>query len=39
MDEMKAANSDFEAIKIGLQNWYNQDKGESICREVRECLN
>jgi len=38
MKEMKAAEADFEAIKIALQNWYNQDKGASLCRELSALL-
>jgi len=34
MDRMKADNADFETIKIALQNWYNQDKGASLCKEL-----
>ncbi|HRN55185.1 MAG TPA: thioredoxin family protein [Agriterribacter sp.] len=36
LDKMKADNADFETIKIALQNWYNQDKGLSLCRELAE---
>ena len=34
MDSMKANNLDFETTKIALQNWYNQDKGLSLCAEL-----
>jgi len=34
MDRMRADNADFETIKIALQNWYNQDKGVSLCKEL-----
>jgi hypothetical protein len=36
MAKMKADNADFETIKIALQNWYNNDKGSSLCRELSE---
>lgn len=36
MDTMRAGNADFETIKIALQNWYNNDKGLSLCRELSE---
>lgn len=36
LDKMKAGNADFETIKIALQNWYNDDKGVSLCRELTE---
>ena len=31
---LQAANVDFEALKTGLQKWYNEDKGESIQQEI-----
>ncbi len=34
MEQMKAGNADFETIKIALQNWYNNDKGRSLYREL-----
>ena len=34
LDKMKADNADFETTKIALQNWYNNDKGMSFCREL-----
>jgi len=34
VDRMKAANADFETTKIVLQNWYNNDKGVSLCKEL-----
>ncbi len=34
MESMKAAGADFEETKIALQNWYNQDKGASLFREL-----
>ncbi len=34
MNKMKALNADFETTKIALQNWYNEDKGQSICSEL-----
>ncbi len=33
-DTMKAGNADFETTKIALQNWYNKDKGVSLCNEL-----
>ncbi|MBL7737291.1 MAG: thioredoxin family protein [Chitinophagaceae bacterium] len=36
MKKMQADNADFETIKIGLQNWYNADKGRALCREIIE---
>ncbi|WP_345232883.1 thioredoxin family protein [Olivibacter ginsenosidimutans] len=38
MDEMKANHADFETIKIALQNWYNKDKGVSLCSELAMLL-
>jgi hypothetical protein len=34
VNKMKAENADFETIKVALQNWYNNDKGLSLCREL-----
>jgi len=34
MNRMKAGNADFETTKIALQNWYNNDKGISLCGEL-----
>lgn len=34
MDRMKADNADFETTKIALQQWYNEDKGVSLCKEL-----
>lgn len=36
MEKMKTDNADFETIKMLLQNWYNADKGRSVCREITE---
>ncbi len=36
MDSLKASNTDWETIKIKLQNWYNEDKGKSLQRELKE---
>lgn len=33
-DKMTADNADFETTKIALQNWYNQDKGVSLYKEL-----
>lgn len=38
IDRMKTCNADFEATKITLQDWYNDDKGESLCRELSHVL-
>ncbi len=37
-DELKANGADFEDLKIALQNWYNQDKGNLIQVEILELL-
>lgn len=37
-DELKAAGADFEDMKVALQNWYNQDKGNLIQVEILELL-
>jgi hypothetical protein len=29
-----AAGTDFQAIKINLQQWYNEDKGVTLCHEI-----
>lgn len=33
-----AKNLDFDAIKIEIQNWYNQNKGEEIMNEIASIL-
>ena len=33
-NELKSKNVEFEASKIALQNWYNEDKGRSLCNEL-----
>lgn len=38
MDRLKAANVDFETMKIELQNWYNEDKGKSMQAELKGLL-
>ncbi len=35
LDKLKADNADFETTKIALQNWYNHDKGVSLCKELK----
>lgn len=35
MNDLKARNAPFETIVEELQQWYNQDRGRSLCREVR----
>ena len=37
-DELKEAAADFEEMKVALQNWYNQDKGNLIQVEILEKL-
>jgi hypothetical protein len=32
--ELRAKNADAESSKIALQNWYNTDKGVSLCNEL-----
>lgn len=34
MNKFKAAGADFEATKIALQNWYNEDKGAELMQEL-----
>jgi hypothetical protein len=38
INELRGANADYGVIKIALQQWYNADKGESICHELIELL-
>ena len=38
MNELKAANTDWETVKVELQNWYNRDKGVSLQRELLHLL-
>lgn len=38
MEEMKAAQADFDATKIALQNWYNANKGQEVCTEIAALL-
>lgn len=38
MDELKAANTDWETVKVRLQNWYNNDKGVSLQRELLQLV-
>jgi|SRR5690606_5038490 len=33
-DQLKAENADFETQKVALQTWYNDDKGQSVQREL-----
>lgn len=35
---LKEENADFEKVKIELQNWYNDNKGEEIIKELTELL-
>lgn len=34
MEELKAANANFEMIKTELQQWYNTDKGNELFQEL-----
>jgi len=34
LDKMKAVHAEYETTKIALQNWYNNDRGISLCREL-----
>ena len=38
MNELKAANTDWETTKVELQNWYNNDRGTSLQRELLHWL-
>ncbi|WP_207534464.1 thioredoxin family protein [Desertivirga arenae] len=35
-DQLKANKADFEEMKIALQHWYNEDKGQSLMNELKE---
>lgn len=35
---LQAENVDFEALKTGLQKWYNEDKGGSLQQEISSLL-
>lgn len=35
LNKFKAADAGFEATKIALQNWYNEDKGTELMQELR----
>ncbi len=37
-DQLKAENADFETIKTEIQKWYNDDKGQSLQREMLAVL-
>ena len=37
-DELTAAKADFETTKTALQNWYNQDSGKEIQKELAVLL-
>lgn len=37
-DRLKAENADFETIKTEIQKWYNDDKGQSLQREMLAVL-
>lgn len=36
LNRLKASDTDFEEIKISLQQWYNNDKGVTLCQEMAE---
>jgi hypothetical protein len=38
MEELHEEKADFETIKIKLQNWYNDNKGEEICNELAQLI-
>lgn len=38
MNRLKEEAADFERIKLELQNWYNNDKGNEIQSELKELL-
>ncbi len=33
-NDLKSNNASFDDMKIALQKWYNEDRAESICREI-----
>jgi len=35
---MKTTNADIETTKTALQNWFNNDKGKLLYRELSECF-
>jgi len=35
---LKASGAEFETIKMALQNWYNNDKGASLSKEIAELI-
>jgi len=37
-NELKLAGAEFSEMKIGLQNWYNQDAGVGLQEELNELL-
>lgn len=39
VDQLKAGGADYPTISASLQNWYNQDKGQSLCSELAEKVN
>lgn len=38
LDELKKENVDFEAQNLALQNWYNENKGVDIQKELLELM-
>ncbi len=37
-NEMKRRDADYDSINIALQHWYNQDKGQFLCKEMEAML-
>jgi len=38
MEDLTRQKADFEKVKIALQEWYNKDKGQSVCKEIYTIL-
>lgn len=38
MDNMKTQQVYMDTIKLALQNWYNEDKGKTLCGELAESI-
>jgi len=36
LDKMKTEGATMEIIKLGLQYWYNEDKGRTLCSELEK---
>lgn len=35
---LKASGAEFETIKLALQNWYNNDRGASLSKEIADLI-